>query len=142
MDASGGVAEAKIVFQFAADPLQGLVYHLGQAYVTVSGAAGAVAYTMKTASMGYGGLPFALAMTGSLVQTQTEANLNGDEVTGMKNHLLGMPMATGDDATLECAVINTNGDVLLFTAMGYVWSQLAIGQAGFPKLPPGAIWPG
>lgn len=142
MDASGGNAEAKIVFQFAADPLQGLVYHLGQAWVTVSGAAGDVNFVLKTASMGYAGVAFALAIFGTLTRLAltNEANVRAEDARGLRGHLLGMPVTTGDDATLEVIVPNVDGDVLLLTTIGYVWSQLAIGQAGAPRLPDGALW--
>ncbi len=142
MDGSGGLAEAKLIFQFAADPLQGLVYHLGQLWITISGSVAAQVAIIKTASMGYANVGFGFDMQVQLILGNTENHPEPRDVAGMRNHLLGMPMTTGDDATLEVATNNVNGDVLLVTAIGYVWSQLAIGQAGFPQLPPGALWNG
>lgn len=146
MDASGGIAEAQIQFQAASDPLQALMYHVGQMYVTISGGTAAANYQVKSNAMDWGpGSGGGFPWQHNFVVQSLGGVVGGSESPGIwrdsgKNILLGTPLAEVDPAVLEAIGVNTNGDTLTLTAMGYVWSQTALSEPGAPLLPEGSPW--
>jgi len=147
MDASGGLAAGGLVFQEAGDPLNAILYHLGQFFIIVSGAAGNQQAQLKTNGMGWGDQT---SFSGSFQFNQTmllpAAPSGGAEVatTGHgsagRSWLLGVPLRSVDAAELQANVANVNGDTLTLAALGYYWDQTALAQLGAPRLPEGNIW--
>lgn len=147
MDASGGVAEAQLQFQAAGSPLQAILYHVGQLFVNVPGNFNVGEVQIKTQEMGWG--PGAALGTGFPWQVNigaTTINDAGTSETALpwnqvpKNILLGTPLPSSDPAVLEAIHANVDGDILTLAALGYWWSQRALGEVGAPRLPEGAIW--
>ncbi len=141
MDGSSGSAVGEIVFSLQANGALGILYHLGEVFVAVSGNAADQEGVLKSGAMGYGPNQFDLNAFLELVgQTgSTEGLLRPADLRGLRNILLGMPLGT-DDAVLQVTVANVNGDVLLVTAKGYYWDQARMAQVGAPRLPAGALW--
>lgn len=146
MDVSGGNAEAQLQFQAAADPLQALLYHVGQLYIIFSGNGSTRTVNLKTQEMGWGpgtGVGFSWQTNLGINMPASAAGFG--EVAAQLNHipkniLLGTPLASTDPAVLEAISDNVNGDTLTLAAMGYVWSQTALGEAGGPRIPEGSPW--
>jgi len=145
-DGTGGVAEAAIQFQAAGDPLQALLFHLGQVWLSKSGITTAQDFQLKTQEMGWGpgaGVGFSWQM--NLAGRFLDAVSGGSEIAAPwdelpKNILLGTPLPSVDPAILELIVDNSNGDTHTLMAMGYYWNQTALAALGAPRLPEGALW--